>query len=185
MPQNLQMIEYRAAVREDLPALCALGEEVNAIHHAAYPHVFAAAGSADRDLEHWASSIGGDDARVFVAVAGGEVVGFVNVSLINETHSLLQPMRFGRVGSISVSEGMRGRGIGRQLMRLVHAFVAERGGHEVRLNVWAFNEAARRLYDELGYEVRSLQLARLVNEDTLVVLEVERQVPHPPSPALR
>lgn len=158
------MLTYRSATIKDLPAICTLGEEVNAIHHAAHPQVFAAAGAQDRDQAHWAASLGREDARVFVAELDGQIVGFVNVVLVNETHSLLQAMRFGRVGSVSVTEAARGRGIGKQLMRLVHDFVAEQGGHEVRLTVWAFNEAAQRLYQELGYETRSLNLARRVGD---------------------
>ncbi|WP_397533364.1 GNAT family N-acetyltransferase [Roseateles sp.] len=159
------MLSYRSAVTSDLPALCALGEQVNAIHHAAHPQVFAAAGAPDRDEEHWAACLGRDDARIFVAELDGQLVGFVTVVLVNEAHSLLQPMRFGRVGSVSVTEAMRGRGIGKELMRQAHAFVAELGGHEVRLTVWAFNEAALRLYQELGYETRSLNLARRADGD--------------------
>lgn len=165
-PQNAAMLKFRSATFEDLPAICALGEQVNAIHHGAHPQVFAAAGAHDRDQAHWAASLGRDDANIFVAELDAQLVGFVNVVLLNETHSLLQPMRFGRVGSVSVTEPMRGRGIGKQLMRLVHDFVAEHGGHEVRLTVWSFNEAAHRLYQELGYETRSLNLARRVDGGT-------------------
>lgn len=158
----------RPATPDDLPAICALGHEVNAIHHEAYPHVFAGRGEPERDRAHWAASLasGDDDAdesgdrQLFVAELNGQVVGFVTVAVATESHSLLQPLRFGRVGSVSVAPQHRGRGIGSGLMQRAHDWVRARGGHEIRLNVWAFNEAAQRLYvDELGYEVRSLSLA--------------------------
>lgn len=159
-------VVYRSAVQDDLPAICALGEEVNAIHHEAYPHVFAGRGKPDRDLAHWAASLGGDGSQLFVAEVDCRVVGFVTVAVITESHSLLQPLRFGRIGSASVAQRFRGRGIGSGLIRQAHDWVQAHGGHEIRLTVWAFNEAARRLYEELGYEIRSLNLACVLSRET-------------------
>ena len=97
------MRNYREATEPDLSAICALGEEVNAIHHRAFPHVFASAGEVDRDAAHWMNSIGKQDGTTFVAEESGSLVGFVNVSIVTESHSLLQPIRFGRVGSVVVT----------------------------------------------------------------------------------
>ena len=151
---------YREATEPDLSAICALGEEVNAIHHRAFPQVFASAGEIDRDAAHWMNNIGKQDATTFVAEESGSLVGFVNVSIVTESHSLLQPMRFGRVGSVGITENKRGQGIGRELMELAQDWVSRRGGVEVRLNVWAFNSHALHVYEELGYEVRSFFLVK-------------------------
>lgn len=151
---------YREAIDSDLGAICALGEEVNALHHEAFPHIFAGAGAADRDAAHWHSSIGRDDATTIVAEAQGVLVGFVTVSIVTESHSLLQPMRFGRVGSVGITRRHRGRGIGPALMQRAHEWVARRGGVEMRLNVWAFNTHALHVYEALGYDVRSLVLVK-------------------------
>ena len=151
---------YREATEPDLSAICALGEEVNAIHHRAFPQVFASAGEIDRDSAHWMNSIGKQDATTFVAEESGSLVGFVNVSIVTESHSLLQPMRFGRVGSVGITEHKRGQGIGRELMELAQDWVSRHGGVELRLNVWAFNSHALHVYEELGYEVRSFFLVK-------------------------
>ncbi len=156
------MPTYRTATDSDLPALCALGEEVNAIHHRALPHVFAAPGASDRDLPHWSFALTNPESVVFVAEDAGRVVAFVNVSVMNEPRPSLQPLRYGRVGSVSVTQDMRGQGIGPELMRRAHEWVNERGGHEVRLMVSSFNQHALHVYEELGYEVRSLNLAKVV-----------------------
>ncbi len=99
--------------------------------------------------------------------ASGALVGFVTVSLVSESHSLLQPMRFGRAGSVGVTESRRGQGIGRELMQRAQNWVLQRGGAEVRLNVWAFNAHALHLYEELGYEVRSLFLVKALDRQAL------------------
>lgn len=106
------MVTYREANEEDLPALCRLGEEVNAIHHEAWPGVFAAPDAPDRDRSHWAQSVGKTSATTFVAEANGLVVGFVSVSVLAEAHSLLQPLRYARIGSVAVNASHRGSGYG-------------------------------------------------------------------------
>ncbi len=156
------MPTYRVATESDLPALCALGEEVNAIHHRALPHVFAGPGAADRDLSYWSSALTNPESVIFVAEEAGRVIAFVNVSMVNESRSLLQSLRFGRVGSVSVTQDKRGQGIGRELLRRVHEWVGERGGHEVRLMVSSFNQHALHVYEDLGYEVRSFNLAKVI-----------------------
>lgn len=153
-------MRYREATPDDLPAICVLGEEVNAIHHAAFPQVFAGPGSVERDREVWSQSIGQPAATTFVAEDETGVVGFVNLALLTETNPLVQPMRFGRIGSVSVTASRRGQGIGKALMSRAEAWVAARGGNEVRLNVWAFNVRAVELYRELGYELRLHGMAK-------------------------
>ncbi len=156
------MFAFRAASSADLPGICALGEEVNLLHHGAFPHIFAGPGPAERDRLHWAQFLDSDGARTFVAEEDGQIVGFVAVAMATETHSFAQPLSYGRVGAVAVTDRRRGHGIGPELMKLAQAWVLNRGGYEVRLNVWAFNEHALHIYRELGYEVRSLNLAKVV-----------------------
>jgi len=160
------MLIYREANETDVTAICELGVEVNAVHHHAFPQIFADAGEKGRDTAHWLSGIAKPDAITIVAEQAGAIVGFVNVSIVNETHTLLKPLRFGRVGSVSVTEKLRGQGIGRELMNRAQEWVSTRGGVEVRLNVWAFNSRALRMYGELGYETRSLSLAKQLPSGT-------------------
>ncbi len=158
------MFTVREATQADLPAICRLGEEVNSIHHAAFPNVFAGPGAPDRDAAHWSNSIGKPDATTLVAEEGGAVVAFVTLAVVTETNSLLQPARVGRVGSIGVTASRRNQGLGKEIMRQAHTWLLSNGAGEVRLNVWTFNSGALQLCRELGYEVRSMQLARSLSE---------------------
>jgi ribosomal protein S18 acetylase RimI-like enzyme len=158
------MPTFRVATESDVTALCELGEEVNAVHRRALPQVFAGPGAAGRDSSHWASAITGPESVVFVAEESGRAVGFANVRMVNESRSWLQPMRFGLMGSLCVTKDRRGQGIGPELMRFIHGWVSERGGHEVRLQVSSFNQHALHVYEELGYEIRSLNLTKVVAE---------------------
>ena len=153
---------YRRALESDLPAICVLGQVVNLLHHEARPEIFAPLSAPERDEEHWRSTAFSSGSIAFVAEYSGQTIAFVTASVIDENHSLLQPIRYVRVGSVCVDEGQRGRGVGRELMQLVERWAAREGASDIRLNVWAFNESARHLYKELGYEVRSLFLGKWI-----------------------
>jgi len=152
---------YREATPDDLHGICTLGMQVNVLHHETFPQLFAPPADPLRDAAHWASSIAQPAATSFVAEhSPGHLAGFVTVAVVDETHSLMQPMRFARVGTLGVTPEWRGHGIGRALMEHAQEWAAARGALELRLNVWAFNDTAQNLYRELGYELRLLTLAK-------------------------
>jgi ribosomal protein S18 acetylase RimI-like enzyme len=156
------VMKFREANEEDLPAVCALGEEVNSLHYQSEPHLFAAPGDPLRHAAHWRSTIAGahaaGDSTTFVAEGEPGVVGFITVSIGTETHTLFQPIRFARVGTIGVAGEYRSQGLGSQLMSLAQAWGQNRGCAEIRLTVGSFNEEAIRWYRQLGYQARSITL---------------------------
>ena len=159
-------IEYREASEADLPAICALGEEVNALHHKAWPHVFAGPGTAERDRDLWAQSIGKKMATTFIAESEHRIIAFTTIAVHDETSSILQPARYARVGSVSVTKRERGKGIGPRLMALAEEWAIARGARDLRLNVCLFNEHALHVYKELGFTQRSVNLGKqLENPD--------------------
>lgn len=71
-----------------------------------------------------------------------EPVGLVNLGIRGER---------GWIGGLGVVSRARRRGIGRMLMEAVHEEARARGIRELSLEVIEANEAAFRLYEELGY----------------------------------
>jgi ribosomal protein S18 acetylase RimI-like enzyme len=154
------MLIYRPANKQDIAAICALGEEVNALHFSADSKVFAGPGKPDAHSAHWLRSIEQENETTFLAEEESSALGFVTVSVSNESHSLLQPICYGRIGTLGVTKSARGRGIGKHLMQLAQDWANQRGAVETRLNVGDFNSNAIALYKTLGYEVRSLAMVR-------------------------
>jgi GNAT superfamily N-acetyltransferase len=159
------MVSYREATPADLPSLCELGGQVNAIHHAARPDIFVAPGALERNREHLLQGIGGESASTFVAEDVGIIIGFVSVRVATETHTLSQPLRYALVRSVVVEANRRGGGIGSALMALAEQWAVQHGAKEMRLDVWAFNKRAMSMYAELGYEVRSHVLGKRLDGD--------------------
>jgi ribosomal protein S18 acetylase RimI-like enzyme len=154
-------ISYRRANLEDVMSVCELGQTLNAIHHEARPDIYVdATADVARDKPHWLLSFQSDDRAVFLAEEGSAAVGFITVQVVQPASPLLQRMAVGRIGSIAVSERLRGRGIGRMLMKLAEEWARQNGAKDMRLTVWAFNEQAAGLYKELGYELRAFEMGK-------------------------
>jgi GNAT superfamily N-acetyltransferase len=134
---------------------------LNAVHHEARPDIYAnATAEIARDESHWLSSLQAEDRATFLAEHGGTAVGFITVQVTQPTSPLLQPMIVGRVGSVAVSERMRGRGVGSTLMKLAEEWAQKNDASDMRLTVWAFNKQAADLYQELGYELRAFEMGK-------------------------
>jgi RimJ/RimL family protein N-acetyltransferase len=78
----------------------------------------------------------------FVAVAGTEVVGSLNVELSR--------FGFGEIG-MAVARAWRGRGVGSALLAAAIEWARERGLHKLSLNVFPHNAAAIALYRKFGF----------------------------------
>ncbi|MDE1184827.1 GNAT family N-acetyltransferase [Paraburkholderia sp.] len=154
-------IRYRRATIDDTLTICELGQILNAIHHHEHPDIFADATTAfDRDKPHWLPSLQEADRATFLAECGSTPVGFITIQVVTLTSPLLQPMVVGRIGSVAVSEHVRGRGVGGTLMTLAEQWALKQGATDIRLGVWAFNDRAIDLYRELGYAIRAFEMGK-------------------------
>jgi predicted N-acetyltransferase YhbS len=100
------------------------------------------------------------DQAAFVAELGGEVVGWIEVSLAHH----LQSEPFGLIGGLVVREDVRGAGIGRQLCGQAERWTREQGIHQIRVTSRSTREAAHRFY--LGDGYRQVKVS-MVFEKTL------------------
>ncbi|MBF4636064.1 N-acetyltransferase [Agreia pratensis] len=64
------------------------------------------------------------------------------------------------IWDVLVDEQHRGRGIGREAMNLAEEYARSQGARTLGLSVFAFNTAARTLYDSLGYEPVSVKMRK-------------------------
>lgn len=104
----------------------------------------------------------GDPAReVLVAVADGEVVGMVDVTIAEppDPGSIIRPVPTADLG-ISVLEGWRSRGTGRSLMAAAEESARRRGARQLVLDMSSANGGALRFYESLGYVTHGLLLRR-------------------------
>jgi ribosomal protein S18 acetylase RimI-like enzyme len=61
-----------------------------------------------------------------------------------------------------VDEKYRGRGYGKQAMLLIEEKARELGLKSIGLHVFGVNQAARNLYEAVGYEITSLNMKKVL-----------------------
>jgi ribosomal protein S18 acetylase RimI-like enzyme len=61
---------------------------------------------------------------------------------------------------IEIVENLRGQGFGRATMQAIEQHVRERGGQQIGLSVFGFNQTAQRLYISEGYETTRLSMLK-------------------------
>lgn len=153
----------RPADESDIPAIALLGMYVNTLHHEAWPAIFAPPTDTARLTEYWKNRYVSKGSRIMVAAADAEVVGMVAACLQEERHNpMLQDRHYCYVNTIVVKESYRRQGIGKSLILALEAWSKEQGAREIRFTVWQFNTGARIFYEELGYGVRSVTMARIL-----------------------
>lgn len=69
----------------------------------------------------------------------------------------------GFIFDIAIDEVHRGKGYGKQAMQLIEAKARELGLETMGLHVFANNLVAKKLYDGMGYETKSLNMTKRLN----------------------
>lgn len=100
-----------------------------------------------------------------VPMPGHEVFDVVDDSGVAVGYLWIGPDTSGDAASwwiwdVLIEPEQRGRGLGREAMRLAEEHARAQGAHSIGLNVFAFNAAARGLYESLGYETASVRMRK-------------------------
>lgn len=150
----------REAVPADYEGLCALFEEVDALHRASVPGVFQATGGAVRERAFVEGMISDPAVGLFVAEADDALVGLMHVVLRTTSgFPILVPRRYAVIESVVVARAHRRAGIGRALMAKAQAWAVDHGASEIELNVWEFNRESITFYETLGYQTASRKMS--------------------------
>ena len=83
----------------------------------------------------------------YVACVGGEVVGWIEASIVRHLQSAPQAL----IGGLVVKDGVRGLGVGKRLCAEVEAWTRNKGLTVVRVTSRSTREGAHRFYLREGY----------------------------------
>ena len=154
-------VTIRAAEQRDLKALGQLGAMLMRTHYAFDAHRFLASGeSAESGYARFLGSVLDDpDGRVLVAEDGESVAGYVYVALEPLSWKELRgPAGF--IHDVAVREDARRSGIAEKLMQAAIEWLRERGAPRVILWTAAQNDAARGLFQRLGFRDTMIEMTR-------------------------
>jgi ribosomal protein S18 acetylase RimI-like enzyme len=136
----------------DAETISRLNADVQAIHAAALPGWFKPPGAGALPLAEAAEMIEGPDSLVFLAELGSEPAGYAYAEVIRRPE---EPWREAYemvyLEHISVRPEFRRQGVGAALIAAWRAGAAELGITLLGLDVWSFNEEARRFFRRQGF----------------------------------
>ncbi|USP11584.1 GNAT family N-acetyltransferase [Aeromonas dhakensis] len=152
-------LEIRKAREQDIDAILELNRQIGEIHFAQAPQVFCPPSPEERAF--LLAAIAAEGRLFCVAEQDGAVAGFLTARIdINETIPFLSKEPICRIGTLVVDEGQRSRGIGKALIAHCDEWGKAQGASQLRLEVMAFNERAKALYERLGFKILSQTMAR-------------------------
>jgi ribosomal protein S18 acetylase RimI-like enzyme len=140
----------RPACQEDYAEFVRLERQIAQLHCDAYPDIFKP--TTDRGEKEFRELLKDADWDLLVAAQGDVLLGFASCHVREQSESdSTYARREFKLASLCVEEAHRGEGIGSALLTRSMAIAKERGFPRLALNVWGFNEAARRFYEKHGF----------------------------------
>ena len=133
----------------DVKGILELLLQVNNVHAEGRPDLFVK-GERKYSESELRALLQDDSRPVFVAKEDGEVVGYCFCVIERYGGGNMVEHTTLYIDDLCVREGLRGQSIGSRLYEHALAFAKSIGCHNVTLNVWECNEAARRFYDRMG-----------------------------------
>ncbi|SHO59043.1 GNAT family N-acetyltransferase [Vibrio quintilis] len=143
--------KIRFARTEDLVQLEKMMYDLHDEHHIACPEHFKTAQEVlqEKQINDYLDS---PEALIFIACHENIIVGFITGHFAELISMVSKPVLMGSIDELFVSPAFRSRGIGRKLLdRLIREF-EDYGIEQIFVEVWAFNQSAQKLYQQLGFD---------------------------------
>lgn len=135
------MVEFRSALREDLPSILELYRQLNPDDGA----------KKAPDAEAiWASIRSDDKIRYFVAAAGGRVVATCFICIIPNLSRGGRPIGF--IENVVTDEKHRRKGIGKKLMGMAVDYARDSGCYKAILQSGIKRTEAHAFYESIGFD---------------------------------
>ena len=155
-------MNIRRAQEKDTEKIKDLLCQVLNVHHRGRPDIFKENCRKYTDSE--LSEIIKDDLRpIFVAEGDSGIMGYAFcVLIVRQGNNILTDMKTLYIDDLCVDESSRGQHIGKSLYEYVKNYAKEIGCYNVTLNVWAFNEDAKKFYKNMGLKPLSIRMETIL-----------------------
>ncbi len=157
-------ILIRRAEERDLDAVGRLGARLLRAHHEFDRLRFMAPRANTEEGYAWflGTQLRRDDALVLVAEKAGQIVGYVYAGIEPQSWKELRE-EAGFIHDVYVDETARGCGVATGLLEAAADWLASRGMPRIVLWTAAPNEAARRLFEHLGFRHTMTEMTREIS----------------------
>lgn len=155
----MEVVIRRAQVG-DVEQLVRLNDIVQRLHIERRPDNFGPPGA--HEVAAWFEArLADPNARVWLAEIDGRPVGYVlGLFHVREANLFVRARTWCEVDQIAVDATARRQGVARALVAALAQEVQAVGVTELKAQTWGFNEASRRMFESLGFEVENVRFRR-------------------------
>lgn len=150
-PVDPVKIQYRPATMRDMEAVLRLWGAMMDFHQNNDPRIQLAPGALNAYRAYASYQVNRDDAFLHVAESGGDVIGFILLS-ISRNLPMFEPPLYGYLSDLTVDAGWRRRGIGRELVRRGCEWLRRHNVTTVQLQFYQFNRQGESFWRAVGFE---------------------------------
>ena len=160
-PRHEEPVAIRRAVAADLPALGRLGAELMRVHFAYDPRRFMDPGGDPASGYAWflGTQLDEEDAAIFVAERGGDVLGYVYAGLEPQSWKELREA-CGFIHDVVVSAEARRAGAASALLEAALTWLRGRGAPRVMLWTATRNHGALALFERAGFRRTMIEMTK-------------------------
>ena len=152
------------AEEKHIPGMIELLKQVGQVHHLGRPDLFRA-GAQKYNKEDLQKLLQDESRPIFIAEDDGKVLGYGFCILkITKNDPVLADYTTLYIDDLCVDENCRGRHIGKAVYAHIVDYAKALGYDSVTLNVWAFNENAKRFYESLGMKPQKIGMEMILEE---------------------
>lgn len=111
------------------------------------------------------TSIKGYNGKIMLYIKDNRVVGLIVGSINNEEtndYDFKAPKR-GRINELIVNKDYRGQKIGEELLLAMEKYLKDLGCKAILIEVFAYNENAKKFYEKKGYHFRMTEVIKVDN----------------------
>lgn len=153
---------------EDIPDLLDLWQQQYDYHHDLDPAYYVPFTDELRvQLEaDLLEMIEAEESHILVAKDGTSVLGFITFGRDQDDYYDANIRDYGVLKELLVTEGARGRGVGRELVTTVEEHFRAQGVSDIMIQCSSFNANALAVYNAMGYTIRQELLYKKLTADS-------------------
>ncbi|MCL2517772.1 MAG: GNAT family N-acetyltransferase [Oscillospiraceae bacterium] len=145
-------VTIRRAEIKDIFEITKILSQIAELHHQGRPDIFKS-GTQKYNKEEFENILNDPNRPVFVAVDENDtVLGYCFCMVVQYAkHAVFNDYSSLYIDDFCVYESYRGQGIGKKIFMEVKEYAKQIGVYNIDLNVWEFNESARKFYENCGF----------------------------------
>lgn len=142
----------RKLIESDIPVVLPMLQEMYLQHDLAEPDLFAPnTFSIEKIKKYLKESINSEVSTCFIAEIDSKIAGTIRVEL-KETPCFYKEKHAGYLDDLVVAKDYRRKGVGKALIHKALEFLKSKDIHLVEAKIYEFNEASRKLTEDIGFK---------------------------------